>query len=290
MSQEFLAYWLGYIPGLATLEETPPGVTTVALAFAVNAPSAGGDTITLDFLEKDHSEAEIRAGAQALQARGVKVLMSINGKPNWAGHDGGWGNLDPQAYAANVKAIVIDDWGLDGVDLDNEDPTYTPDQNFVEVIAALRAQLGPDKLITLPVYLGTDRDAYLAQAKDDISYVSTMAYWNDFNGQVQMFDDYAALVGPEKVAIGVANAANQGQNTPFPAVAECAAWDPDGASKAGMMLWNLNSPPRDETILWCADIAGNLPAGTSGIISQAAGGDAPCDQEQTEQAPTITAT
>jgi hypothetical protein len=261
MNQTFLAYWLGFITGEATLEATPAGVGVVALAFAVTAPEANGDSITLDFLEKDHTEAEIRAGAKALQARGVKVVMSINGNPDWPGHEGGWDNLDPQQFAANVKAIVVDDWGLDGVDLDNE-ASYTPGQNFVEVIAALRQALGADALITLPVYMGTDRDAYLAQAAGDISFVTTMAYWNDFDGQVAVFDAYAGLVGPEKVAIGVANAANPGQNTPWDAVSQCAAWDPPGASKAGIMLWNLNSPPPAETAQWCAAIADNLPGAT----------------------------
>ena len=284
MTQTFLAYWLGYITGEATLEDTPDGVDVVALAFAVTAPETDGDSITLDFLEKDHSEAEIRAGAKALQARGIKVVMSINGNPNW--HNGGWENLDAPQFAANVKAIVVDDWGLDGVDLDNESAP-TPGQNFVDVIAALRQAFGPDALITLPVYMGTERDAYLAQAKDDISFVSTMAYWNDFDGQVALFGDYATLVGPQKVAIGVANAANAGQNTPYEAVAECAAWDPPGASKAGMMLWNLNAPPPGETQLWCQDIAGNLPKTATATPAGTA-----CTGEQATQecAPTIPAT
>ncbi|PVM81091.1 EndoS/ChiA family endoglycosidase [Caulobacter radicis] len=257
-SQTFMAYWLGYNEGGPSLEETPDSVGVVALAFAVNAPSDQGDTITLDFLTSKHSAQEIRAGAKALQARGVKVLMSINGKPNWDGHPGGWGNLDPQVYAANVKAIVVDDWGLDGVDLDNEDVSYTPDDNFVQVIAALRAALGPDALLTLPVYLGPVRDAYLAQAKDQISFVATMAYWNGVAGQQALFEQYADLVGPGKVAIGVADAANAGQNTAFADLAPLASWNPSGASKAGIMLWNLNAAPPAETAQWCQEIAANL--------------------------------
>jgi len=279
MNQTFLAYWLGFIPGQATLEDTPDGVAVVALAFAVTAPEPNGDSITLDFLEKDHGEAEIRAGARALQARGIKVVMSINGNPNWPGHEGGWDNLDPQQFAANVKAIVVDDWGLDGVDLDNE-ASYTPTQNFADVIAALREAFGAEALITLPVYMGSQRDAYLAQAKDSISFVSTMAYWYDFDGQISMFDDYASLVGPEKVAIGVANAANPGQNTPWDAVAECAAWNPPGASKAGMMLWNLNSPPLAETVTWCQAISSNLPPGQAGAPAEdACAAPVPTDAE-----------
>jgi chitinase len=261
--QIFLAYWLGFIPGNSTLEDTPAGVTHVALAFAVTAPTAEGDGITTDFLTKDHSEAEIRAGARALQARGVKVLMSINGNPNWDGHPGGWTNLDAPVFAANVKSVAIDDWGLDGVDLDNE-ASETPGEDFVAAVKALRDAFGPEPIIALPVYEGSTRDAYLSQVSDDISFVSTMAYWNGLDGQIAIFDDYAGLVGQQKVAMGVGNAANPGQNTPFDQVPLIAAWDPPGASKAGVMLWNLNSPPPDETALWCQTIAENLPKSPSG--------------------------
>jgi len=88
-TQTFLAYWLGFQTGGPALEATPAPVGVVALAFAVTSPGPNGDTITLDFLTSHHSEAEIRAGAKTLQARGVKVVMSINGKPNWPGHPGG---------------------------------------------------------------------------------------------------------------------------------------------------------------------------------------------------------
>src|ERR1700730_2960952 len=101
-NEVFLAYWLGFQPGGASLEATPTSVGIVALAFAVTAPGPDGDTLTLDFLTSHHSADEIRAGAKALQARGVKVIMSINGNPNWPGHPGGWSNLNPTAFAANV--------------------------------------------------------------------------------------------------------------------------------------------------------------------------------------------
>jgi chitinase len=256
--QAFMAYWLGYAPGGAALEATPAPVNIVALAFAVTSPGRSGDTITLDFLTSQHSADEIRAGVKALHARGVKVVMSINGRPNWEGHAGGWDNLDPEAFAANVKAIVADQWGLDGVDLDNEAAAVTPGENFVAVIKALRRALGPDALVTLPVFLPR-RDAYLSQVREQISFVGTMAYWLSYEHQLAMFDRYAALVGPEKVAIGVADAANPGQNTKFEAVAQLAAWDPKPTHKAGMMLWNLNQPSPQTTAQWCAAIADHLP-------------------------------
>jgi chitinase len=253
-----MAYWLGYQAGGPGLDATPEQVGVVALAFAETTPGPNGDTITLDFLTRRHSAADIRAGAKVLQARGVKVVMSINGNPDWPGHPGGWGNLNPEVFAANVKAIVIDEWGLDGIDLDDDDGSVTPGQNFVDVISMLRKAIGPDALLTLPVYLGPKRDAFLARAKADISFVSTMAYWHDFDDQVELFNQYADLVGPEKVAIGVADVGSSRKKTPVPAVPRLAAWNPNGARKAGMMLWNLNEPPPDETAEWCAAIGDHL--------------------------------
>jgi Glycosyl hydrolases family 18 len=261
-NQAFMGYWLGYVQGGAPLQATPASVGIVALAFAVTSPGPDGDTISLDFLTSQHPAEEIRAGVKALQARGVKVVMSINGKPNWAGHAGGWENLDPAAFAANVKAIVVDQWGLDGVDLDNEAGAVTPGENFVQVVKALRQALGPDALLTLPVFMGPRRDGYLSQVRDEISFVSTMGYWSGFDIQIMRFNKYAALVGPEKVAIGVADAATPtSQNTRFSIVSRLAAWNPEGAHKAGMMLWNLNPPSLEQeaTAEWCAAIADNLP-------------------------------
>jgi hypothetical protein len=89
-----------------------------------------------------------------------------------------------------------------------------------------------------------------------------MGYWSSFDIQLMRFNKYAALVGPEKVAIGVADAAiPAGQNTRFSIVARLAAWNPENTHKAGMMLWNLNPPSLEQeaTAQWCAAIADNLP-------------------------------
>jgi hypothetical protein len=261
-AESFLAYWMCNVQGGPMPQAAPASVDTVALAFAVTAPINGQDSLTLDYLAKYHSLADIKAGAKALQARGTKVVMSINGNPKWEGHPGGWTNLNPQQFAQNVAKIVIGDWGLDGVDLDNE-ASQKPDDNFVQVIKALRQVLGRDALLTLPVYMGPARDAYLSKVAEQISYVSTMAYWNDFDGQIRLYREYAHLVGNQKTVIGVADGAGD-QNTPFAAVAPLAKWEPSGSNKAGMMLWNLNSPTPDTTTLWCKTIAENMPHRSSG--------------------------
>ena len=251
-NETFLAYWLGYVAGGNDLEQTPTSVGTVALAFGVTAP---GNTITTDFLTSKHSKSEILEGARFLQGRGQKVVMSISGNPNWPNHPYGWENLAPETFAQNAKKTIVDEWGLDGIDLDNEAP-YSPkpaaDGNFVQVIEALRNAFGPDKTISLPVYLGASRDAYLSFVKNEIDYVYTMAYWGDYDSQISLLHEYQGLVGNDKVGIGVAEAANPGQNTPFEIVPKLAQYTP----KAGMMLWTLNST---DAAKWCRAIGDNLP-------------------------------
>lgn len=160
-------------------------------------------------------------------------------------------------FAANVKEIVIDDGGIDGIDLDNE-ADYTPDAkadgNFVQVIQELRKALGPDALITLPVYMDQERDLYLNFVMKEVTAVYTMAYWNGLDGQKSLLEDYRSLVGKDKAGIGVAmkGAANENQETDFGIVPN-PSQIPD---KAGMMLWNLNSPDAQK---WCDAITKNLP-------------------------------
>ena len=252
-SETFMAYWLGYVGPGNTLQQTLECVDVVALAFGVTAP---GNTVTTDFLTSAHSKEEILEGVRFLQSRGQKVVMSINGNPHWPGHPFGWENLNPEEFATNVRKVVMEEWGLDGVDLDNEGayaPTPSPDGNFVQVIKALRATLGPEARISLPVYLGPGRDAYLKYVKEEIDYVYTMAYWNNYDGQISLLKQYQSLVGDDKAGIGVAEAANPGQNTPFDIVPKLSQYTP----KAGMMLWTLNSTEAEK---WSETICDNMPS------------------------------
>ena len=248
-----LGYWLGYEPNGNKLADVPKNIDVVALAFGLTAPN---NTLSMHFLTQAHSEEEIRAGIKVLQARGQKVILSINGDPNLPDHKYGWENLDPNAFAASVRQMVID-WGFDGIDLDNE-AEYTPeakaDGNFILVIKAIRAALGPKPLMTTCAYMGQSRDLYLNYVMNELNAVYTMAYWNGFDDQMSLMKDYASLVGPAKAGIGVAmeGAANPGQDTDFSIVSPLAAL----SGKVGMMLWHLNSPSAQK---WCDAIFGSMP-------------------------------
>ena len=245
-SQKLVGYWLGYVAEGNKLTDIPTTVDIVALAFGV---LYSGNTLTLDFLTSKHSKEEILAGIKFLRARGQKVIMSINGNPHYP--DGGWNYCNPTQFATNVKQI-LDEWNLDGIDLDDENTEELPNENFVNTIKQLRLQLGPNAIISLPVYMGSNRDAFLSQVKDDISFVSTMAYWGNYNEQIALYQTYADLVGQAKVAIGVAEAANPGQDTDFAIVGSLAQFNKN--AKYGMMLWHLNSTDAGK---WIEEIVKN---------------------------------
>lgn len=239
MSGVFFAYWQGFTPtgpeplAAPALRLTPAYVDIVALAFALPAPGSAIDT---DFLTSKNSKESILADAAFLRSRGQKVVMSLNGNPNML-----WNDLDPTRFANNVKALAAE-WNLDGIDLDNEDPDYrhNPDQRFVDLIKATRDTMGDKFTLSYPAFLPW-RDGFLAKVRDELTLVNTMAYWNDATYGVGLYQNYADLVGPEKVCIGVKPGLNmQDQSTPIAAVPLLAAYQPTGARKAGMMMYSLS--------------------------------------------------
>lgn len=270
MREVVFAYWEGFTaigpaPDAApSLRLTPACVDIVALAFALPSPGSG---ISTTFLTSKNSQASILADACVLRARGQKVIISINGNPAMP-----WSELDPVRFAQSVKALA-EAWNLDGIDLDNEEPGEIPGARFVAVIKAIRAAMGPDFIISYPAFLPF-RDAFLAQVKDDLTLVCTMAYWNDFDYAVNLFQTYADWVGPEKVCIGVKPGQNgSDQSTPVAAVPKLAAYQPPGARKGGVMLYSLSldiEPITGQSRFdWTQTIHDHMPPVISGTTGRA---------------------
>jgi chitinase len=242
------AYWLGYVQSVQNggqgmdladaATQTP--VDVVKIAFYNLFPSNG---LTVCFgMSENHGWGYTQSAIKTLQAAGIKVMVSLIGTPDPLVQ---WNEIpDPAAFAANVKSLLIDDLGCDGVDLDNEDDA-TPDQGFVAVVKALRAALGPkgsDKaLLTAPTYL-PDRDLpYLRQVGDLYDWVSTMAYWDGPSDQWHLWQQYADVLGPSNVLIGVSCCSGM-QSTSLATVKSVAQTETQrGLGKTGgMMLWNLS--------------------------------------------------
>lgn len=89
-----------------------------------------------------------------LQAKGIKVLLSVLGNHQGAGFANFTGRASAAAFARQLADIVYQ-YDLDGIDFDDEYADYgtnnTPQPNaysFVYLVSALRRMM-PDKLITL---------------------------------------------------------------------------------------------------------------------------------------------
>lgn len=134
----------------------------VAIIFASTIDYDGSEA-RLFFNENVRRTLDDRGTLRRLQARGVKVTLSILGK-----HKGvGLANFPSEAAAARFAdqvAAAVKKYGLDGVDLDDEYADYgidgTPqphDDSIRWVVSALRERM-PDKIISF-YNIGPSRDA-----------------------------------------------------------------------------------------------------------------------------------
>lgn len=233
-------FWSGFQPAAegklpVRLDKTPKGVTVVTLAFA--GPTTKS-TLTTAYLCKYYNPKQIIAWSKTLQRRGIKVLMSIIDNPSAQ-----WGQVDIAKFAKSAVKTIVGDWGLDGIDVDGESETATA-EDFTNLIGALRKELGPvggGKLLTFDSYLfSQDDQTILREVGDDLDWVNVMAYFLQTQAMIARFEQYAGLIGPGKVTIGVKPGTGEGdQSTPLPEVVELARYQPKGGRKGGMMLYAL---------------------------------------------------
>lgn len=249
------AYWLGYVASqqfggsgqdLGSVASNTP-VDVVNIAFYNLYPA---NQLSVCFgMSQGHGWDYTQPAIQALQAAGVKVTASLIGTPH---PSVGWNDIpDPVAFAKNVKALFIDNLGCDGINIDNED-SENPNGQFLAVVKALRNELGPkggDKsLLTYVTYIPSRDLPWLKEVGSAFDWVSTMAYWNNTQGQINLWKQYAAVLGPSNVVIGV-SCCSGSQSTSLATVQGVAQWETEQGAGAtgGMMLWNLSGGSSTQT-------------------------------------------
>ncbi len=194
--QRISSYWLGYRPAdsngkpTPTLEETPDFVDVVSLSFALVRP---GNVIDTSFMCKPpNTGSTIKQGVKSLKQRKKTVLLSVGG---WGGNC--WNNVTSEAALARNILQVVDEWGLDGVDIDYEGdqplddwmklPSCPlpagPGVDLSKLVTELRSRLGSEGILTAVIA----SDEHYIQAKiDDLNWVSTMSY-----GSTWLYDTMA---------------------------------------------------------------------------------------------------
>jgi hypothetical protein len=264
--QQFTAFWLGYAPSGGPnngplLENVPPYVDVLALAFANLFP---GNTTCQQFLLTSNSEDKIRSGIAKLRvsAPHMKILLSLQGTPN---PPIGWNNgiTDPAQFGAWC-ANLAQKWGLDGFDVDNEDLDSFPEQPFVDAVMGMRAAM-PNAILTMDTYLFDRDQAVIKQLAPHLTGINTMAYFLDTQSMKDLVEQYATVIEPGKISIGV-KSDKVGPITQGTSVEETAAlcqWNPSTGAKKGMMLWNVSQDIESITGqpdgTWTRTIHENMP-------------------------------
>ncbi|MBO9712025.1 hypothetical protein [Sphingomonas sp.] len=190
-------------------------------------------------------QTTLQSGAVAqLQGAGIKVLLTIQGSGNLPGTPMGWESVTPAQLPIlldyiNNQILGSDGYNLDGIDVDDE---WGPSGPYLEpTMTALGKSFNGQRMLTQAVTSGYEVPA---DAKPYVSFVNTMVYGDDFCGLVSGYQSCLdAGFAPGQVTIGV-NAgpvAQGGGGFTSVATTEAAtAWQPDGATKLGMMLWTFS--------------------------------------------------
>ena len=159
-----------------------------------------------------------KSNVQQLQERGIKVLLSIKGyspgpRQSGMGWDGVPANKN-QAFASWLQMTVIDEYGLDGIDIDNEFSNLPKNtQAFIDTVATLREYLYQrGALLSKALWEDTDyfkvpassnapfRGKYL---RDMLDFGSTMAYGYGAADQKDFVQSYTSITTPSGQNVGM---------------------------------------------------------------------------------------
>lgn len=234
----FIAYWLGYANQKMIIETLPEGIDVINL-FSLNLDTE--KTLQNLYLTSNGlSWEDILRGVRVQQQRGVRVLTSIASavQPKIS-----WNTIaDPKAFAASVYELVVNTWGLDGIDIDPEMGGDVPNDTFIRVIMELAKYFGPrsgtGKTMSYVTYQYYADEQLLKRCNAYFDYVSLAGYLWDVETMIHQFELYAGLVGAKKLLIGVQPGHHQPSS--LTDAIQLSQWQPDNGLKGGMMLFNLN--------------------------------------------------
>lgn len=272
---------VGYQPDWSSNIATIPyrQLTHICFAFALPTSSIGGIS-----LGSNTAQSRLREVVQRAHDAGTRVLISVYG---------GLAAGDLQSVrTANSTAVgrmntvrnilqIVEDYDLDGVDMDWEYPTGQGD-DYAALMATLRGRLPNTKLLTAAVIAGANFSAGLAIQRpvfDIVDWLGIMTYDDNLPGQPHASYDFMVKycqqwlnrgLPPEKLVAGIpfyarpsgrsyaayvaANRANadldvvdgSGYNG-RPTVRAKTEWAL--ANAGGVMFWELSQDTVDDTSL-----------------------------------------
>jgi hypothetical protein len=191
-------------PGCFTYSSPAKQVFSFAVIFAANINADANGNAVLYY--NPQVQSTLTSGNIAyLQSLGIKVLLTVLGNHENAG----WGCFTTYAMADSFAvqcARSVTQYGLDGIDIDDEYSTCTTNtSSLVLAVSALRAELGTSKYITKALFDDTQYFSATYNGKkagDILDYGWEMTYGNtNYSGRLQPY--ITAGMPKSKLAIGV---------------------------------------------------------------------------------------
>jgi hypothetical protein len=167
---------------------------------------------------------------QYLQSKGLKVLLTVTN--GWA--TVGWSTFTVQTDAmdfAQYLKSVVDQYGLDGIDIDDEYSIGAANDTSLIMVTTLMREIMPGKIISKALYSDLN---YFASSWNgntlagNLDFGAEMSYGSPANGRLAPYLGYG--MGPPKLSLGFWSA------QPSPAPGEDVAWLV-GNGYAGVMMY-----------------------------------------------------
>jgi len=194
-SEEFRAA-AGY-----TLADGTPALNVVCI-FAANYAASdppylranNNDPPTQDEFNKNIQAILDDGSVQYLQSKGLTVLLSITN-----GHSAvGWSQFTSETDAADFAKYlqgVVEKYGLDGIDVDDEYSDGPPNDTSLIMVTTYMKQLMPDKIITKALF--ADSDVFQSSwnghtLAENLSYGAEMSYGGDPDTRLPPYTQYGS--------------------------------------------------------------------------------------------------
>ncbi|MDH4471937.1 MAG: glycosyl hydrolase family 18 protein [Fluviicola sp.] len=122
---------------------------------------------------------------QFLQSKGITVLLTVMNAHTPVGWSEFTSAADATKFADYLKTDVVDKYGFDGIDIDDEYSAGTPNNSSLIMVTAIMKTSMPDKIISKALF--SDIDYFPPNSYHDETLVQTL----DFGWEMTYFEESA---------------------------------------------------------------------------------------------------
>ena len=229
-----------------TLADGTPALNVVCL-FAANYAASevpylranNNDPPTTNPFNPNIQQVLDDGSVQYLQSKGLTVLLTITN--GWS--DVGWSEFtsesDAMEFAQYLQDQVVDQYGLDGIDIDDEYSTGTPNNTSLIMVTTCMREIMPDKIISKALW--NDSEYFQATwnghtLAENLSYGAEMSYGGEPQYRLPPYTEFGANNSLNKDQLSLGFWSGQPSSDPSGDV----QWVKDGGY-AGLMIFGFEA-------------------------------------------------